>query len=450
MCGIVGLVSKHTNGLSHPEIDMFQNMLFVDTLRGWDSTGVFGVDTYGSVGIAKAAMHGADFICTKEFKAFRDAAVKNGTFVVGHNRSATRGTVSDENAHPFCVDDKIVLVQNGTWRGSHKHIKDVEVDTHAIAHLLAEEADVESAMKKVNAAYTLVWYNVDTEELHLLRNSERPLFIAEFQHSGFMFASEVETIMYAAAKNNNPKFKVEPYELPVHTLMSVKFTTKGAEITKNVINPYPKHFQTHQQHGGMHQNIMDVNASPAWRSLRQQELASAYGVGATDDEVADAQVTEVLDRTTNYVRRGFGCKPTDISVMIGEYLRANAPEFWFDDEAAAILAAAECTAYRTMADGTDDKKAFITLVDCIAANSHENCSTWHMLGVINHDIEYKGPQPVIHFTMTGMNQAQAVNAACGYAECEMSTTQLESFMSEEGRRWIVRCYAFKPEIVKVQ
>ena len=117
MCGIVGVVSKHTNGFSSPEMDMFQNMLFVDTMRGWDSTGVFGVDNYGNVGIAKAAMHGADFICTKEFKEFKSHAIKNGIFAVGHNRAATRGTINDENAHPFYVEDKIVLVQNGSWRG---------------------------------------------------------------------------------------------------------------------------------------------------------------------------------------------------------------------------------------------------------------------------------------------------------------------------------------------
>ena len=442
MCGIVGVVSKHTNGLSNPEIDMFENMLFVDTMRGWDSTGVFGVDHLGNVGIAKAAMHGPDFICTDEFKVFKRAAVKDGVFVVGHNRAATRGSVTDDNAHPFYVDDKVVLVQNGSWKGSHKHIKDVEVDSHAIAHLLADNADVEDAMKQVNAAYALVWYNVETEELCLLRNHERPLYIAEFMHSGFMFASEVETIMYAAAKSNSPKFKKDPYQLPVNTLMTVKFTRQGAEVTTKEINPYPK------------SNVFtDVTA---WRELKHRSLehtfANAYAGCYEDVEIDPVGSTVESPGRLTYTNNnhGYSCKPQDISIMVAELLRQKGQAYWYETEQDAIAGAEALRDCIQVAKSSAHKKIFLSMLDCEAANTHEDCSTWHMLGTIEQGEATNTPKPIVHFVLYGKTMLEAINIACGYCEVEAATVVTETFLTDEGRRWIVRAYGFNPEVLEVQ
>lgn len=200
MCGIVGMVASFQNGFSTDEQKMFKDMLFLDTQRGWDSTGVFLVENNSNVHIRKAAIHGPDFIRHREYQALERKGWSTGMFMVGHNRAATRGTVNDTNAHPFWVEDKIVLVQNGTYIGSHKHHKDVEVDSEAIAHVLADHDNIEEALQKINAAYALVWYNVKTKSLHLIRNNERPLWIVETTDGGYLFASECETILYAASR----------------------------------------------------------------------------------------------------------------------------------------------------------------------------------------------------------------------------------------------------------
>ena len=44
MCGIVSLISKRAGGFYNPDTDIFSQMLFADTVRGVDSTGVFGVN----------------------------------------------------------------------------------------------------------------------------------------------------------------------------------------------------------------------------------------------------------------------------------------------------------------------------------------------------------------------------------------------------------------------
>lgn len=224
MCGIVGVLSAYSNGFTNDEQNIFRDMLFVDTLRGWDSTGVFMVSNVGNVSIRKAALHGPDFIAHDAWKALKAQSWTKGMFMVGHNRAATRGTVNDKNAHPFWVDDKIVLVQNGTYVGSHKHHKDTEVDTEAVAHVIAENADVATALQKINAAYALVWYNTENKTLHLIRNEQRPLFLAKTTDDTILFASEAETIWWAASRNSVklkgvPKM-LEPGELHTFAIQS--------------------------------------------------------------------------------------------------------------------------------------------------------------------------------------------------------------------------------------
>lgn len=227
MCGIVGMVAAYSNGFTNDEQELFTTMLFLDTQRGWDSTGSFLVSNTGNMHMKKAALHGPDFVRTAEYKNLLSKAWTNGMFMVGHNRAATRGTVSDENAHPFCVnDDKIVLVQNGTYVGSHKHLRDTEVDTEAVAWAISEDDDLETSLQRINAAYALAYYDFRDKSLNLIRNEQRPMFLVETADAGWLFASEIETIFYAASKakiklKGIPK-QIEPGEHHKWTLTDKK------------------------------------------------------------------------------------------------------------------------------------------------------------------------------------------------------------------------------------
>jgi hypothetical protein len=227
MCGIVGLIASYNNGLSHNEAKAFRDMVVVDSLRGFDSTGVYSIATNGNVQLHKEASTGATFVTRDEYDKFNTAAINNAIFVVGHNRAATRGTVNDKNAHPFCVEDNIILVQNGTYRGSHAHHKDTDVDTEAIAWVLHEHPlDIQTALQKIDAAYCLVWYNVKDQALYMIRNHERPMFIAYTASGGILFASEGETIMLAASRNDI-KLKSPPYLIAQDTLFKWQLDTKS-------------------------------------------------------------------------------------------------------------------------------------------------------------------------------------------------------------------------------
>lgn len=234
ICGLVGVITKTRNGYNMKQLDVFETLLWLDTLRGEDSTGVFAVNNIGNVGIAKEIGTGANFLSSKEWnQTMRSNMYKDGWALFGHNRKATRGTVTDENAHPFWVEDKVVLIHNGSFNGCHKKLADTAVDSHAIAHVLAEHGgdDIEGALKKVNAAYALIWYDVDKKRVNMIRNSQRPLHWVETADAWY-FASEEEMLVFALGRHNVTIVSKEVHSFPEHSLNSWTLQdNKSSEVT---------------------------------------------------------------------------------------------------------------------------------------------------------------------------------------------------------------------------
>ena len=71
MCGLVGILTKRTNGFFSAEADAFQQMLYADAVRGHDATGVFGVTKEGNVDIKKQAAAASIFVSSTEFSSFK-------------------------------------------------------------------------------------------------------------------------------------------------------------------------------------------------------------------------------------------------------------------------------------------------------------------------------------------------------------------------------------------
>ncbi len=234
MCGLVGLFNKNTNGFSKDQQELFTTLLYVNYLRGQDSTGAFSVSNTGEVFLAKEASSSATFQRSKEYKDMLQRAWMNGSCMIGHSRAATRGTVNDENAHPFVVDDNIVLVHNGTMYGDHKKIANVEVDSHAIAHAIHEKKSVTEALSSFEAAYALIWYDFKERKLNLIRNAWRPLWWVETSTS-WLWASERSMLEFAMARNPAVTIKDGPHELPEDTLQVYSLETRTWEISSEAL-----------------------------------------------------------------------------------------------------------------------------------------------------------------------------------------------------------------------
>jgi hypothetical protein len=202
MCGLVSVVTKHRNGLSKEQCEIFDTLLFVDQLRGADSTGVFVTDNRGNLDLAKEASNATEFRKAPEYKSLMSTALRAGTAIVGHNRAATKGNIVDANAHPFVVDDRITLVHNGTLWGDHKKLANTEVDSHAIAHTIHKhDDDVEAALKELTGAYALIWHDFKNQSLNFVRNTQRPLHWLEVP-GAWLWASEANMLEWMVARFN--------------------------------------------------------------------------------------------------------------------------------------------------------------------------------------------------------------------------------------------------------
>ncbi len=232
MCGLVGVFNKKQNGFTAEQQDVFHTLLSIDSLRGEDSTGVFLVKNNGELELAKEASVSGAFLQKPEWKSLKHAAWQNGSCLIGHNRKATKGSIKDENAHPFVVDDKIVLVHNGGVWGDHKKHADVDVDSHAIAHLINDH-HLEKALGSFYGAYALIWYNVQEETVYLIRNKERPLWWMETDDS-WIWSSEKIMLQFAAGRHGL-KLRTPPTSIDEDHLQIFKLKNRTWEVSNSKI-----------------------------------------------------------------------------------------------------------------------------------------------------------------------------------------------------------------------
>ena len=232
MCGIVGIISKNQNGFQHVHTSIFTEMLLADILRGSDSTGCFGVTRKGIVEILKADVHAADFIRLEQYDKFKTRIWRSYSAVIGHNRSATFGKISADNAHPF-KDGNITLVHNGTISNSHKLKKNVEVDSMAIAHTINSN-EVDKALESIDGPFALGWHDEKSKTINLARNNMsggRPLHYIETSDA-WIICSEPILGYWILARN---RIKAIKYcEVPLNKIVQFnleKLHSKPKEIS---------------------------------------------------------------------------------------------------------------------------------------------------------------------------------------------------------------------------
>jgi len=204
MCGIVGYIQQG-NVDAHWD-DKYRgalsDLIFMDTLRGYDSTGILVVpkhkpkDTF----ILKKAIPGPMFLELEAYKRVLEAQRQPGIYLA-HNRAATRGAVSDDNAHPFKVGH-IHLVHNGSV--NHHVLRtgiDHKVDSAHIAHAIYT-LGAASALPQVDGPAVLVWWDSKENSMNVARTKDRNIYWIFDEKGTCWFASEREMIWAAAVRNH--------------------------------------------------------------------------------------------------------------------------------------------------------------------------------------------------------------------------------------------------------
>lgn len=219
MCGHVGSAGN----ISFKHEKVFKTLLILDSLRGIDSTGVAVVNRKGEVKIAKSVGNPFILMDTKRF----DRAMQGFNCVmIGHNRYATQGSVSDRNAHPFDFDT-LVGAHNGTLRNKHvlDNHTDYDVDSENLYHHM-DKNGVEDTIHKLDGAWCLIWFNKDEGTLNFLRNKERPLHMCYTNDGETLFWAS-EKWMLSVALSREAVEHQDIFELPVDSWWKMEVYDDG-------------------------------------------------------------------------------------------------------------------------------------------------------------------------------------------------------------------------------
>lgn len=230
MCGIVGMISFHQGGLMWSDINSFCQMLYVDAVRGMHGTGSFAVDASGDQWSLRVGGPPHQLFSNKKWDEYLDwLRKKKPKFLVGHNRLATKGQKITAHTHPF-THGHIRLVHNGTLE-NYDHLPDAkkfEVDSEAICYSIAKQG-IDKTIGSLRGAWTLVYYDEKEQTLNLLRNKERPLFMAKHKQYGLIaFASEAGILNWVLNRNNLSNYELSP--LPEDTLLTFKMNEEKPKV----------------------------------------------------------------------------------------------------------------------------------------------------------------------------------------------------------------------------
>lgn len=204
MCGLVGMAGT----LEYKHRQVMKELLFLNTLRGRDSTGLSVVKRNRDVLTRKMTVPGYEFI---EYPVVDKAMGYGDQLWIGHNRFKTTGEVSRANAHPFEVldeDGAVLLIgtHNGTlqnkWELQRKLDEKYDTDSETLFNWLAEAPNYKEAIKELEGAWSLTWWDATEDALHLCRNNERPMTYAYTKdRKVFIYASEAWMIINACRRN---------------------------------------------------------------------------------------------------------------------------------------------------------------------------------------------------------------------------------------------------------
>lgn len=232
MCGIVGIMA-HNGTMPVGYQKIFKELLIANTLRGDDSTGVLSLVGKKKLLLYKDIVDGYALAQTQGYNEVVHKHTQNHRFLLGHNRAATAGSITKDEAHPFTFD-KVIGVHNGTissfgiWQNREPDMANFSVDSQKLYYLINKHG-VDEVLKGIYGSYALVYYDRRTKTINFIRNRERPLIFAKGPNNSLFWASEKGMLQWILERNriHNVVYEV----LPEDTLWTYKIsdTTKRAE-----------------------------------------------------------------------------------------------------------------------------------------------------------------------------------------------------------------------------
>ncbi len=195
MCGLVGVFGKDIN---YVDEKVARQLSIVSSLRGDHSTGLMYAweETRGKdKGTCFSCMHKSEevpSVFNKSKKVQDIYRIPNLSVLAYHTRYATKGQINSENAHPF-EHGEYKLMHNGTVQRAemlHGEGALFDTDSESITYAFSKLGPAK-VIPEINGAFALAWIHSPKGTFHLIRNSERGLFICKNSNREvYYYASE--------------------------------------------------------------------------------------------------------------------------------------------------------------------------------------------------------------------------------------------------------------------
>lgn len=211
MCGLFGVMGPD---IQKQDLDAFRELGMVSQLRGIDSSGVFQTRVR-TKGMYSGYSYEAIYKTSENFSSFlqdidhpRTNAPRSLLFtsmvdvVLGHVRSATKGSINDENAHPF-VFKGMVAAHNGTLLD--RQYSDFKKTDSELMFADMEDRGIIPVLENMNrdSAYALSIFDRNTKKMIFVRNELRPLYFAFLYNRAVMYwASDLEMLRFVLGRKN--------------------------------------------------------------------------------------------------------------------------------------------------------------------------------------------------------------------------------------------------------
>ena len=253
MCGLVGIFGSNMGPKDH---EAFALLHLLDVTRGDDGCGVY---------LHNAKTDGGTLLKTgNSFPFFEDENqtyfTKRGNFkdpgkydlLMGHNRKATKGSVSEPNSHPFEFSTLVGAHNGGLEKQYTKVLPNTdkfEVDSQALYWTMNEVSNGThekfkthgDIFKELDGAFALTWWDKQTNTFHIYRNHQRPFtYCFSADYTKMYYASEEWMLMLSLIRAKVDVAPKSVVELTPRKHLAFKINEEGIveEVTSEVWNRF--------------------------------------------------------------------------------------------------------------------------------------------------------------------------------------------------------------------